>query len=155
MLIFFLCGMMSIPEWSIWETWQNFSLYWGGHACWSSIGQVHFVSNTWLLLTLIVHVFRPNSFVIITANRVIHCNSDTPEEMHHWISLLQKPKGDARIDGQEFLVRGEGFGYFQTYRCNSVLSIFYYFFFFYFWEYFKQENIGPFIDVRTIRIICI
>uniref|UniRef100_A0AAQ5YRG9 Myosin X, like 1 n=1 Tax=Amphiprion ocellaris TaxID=80972 RepID=A0AAQ5YRG9_AMPOC len=49
---------------------------------------------------------RPNSFVIITANRVIHCNSDTPEEMHHWITLLQKPKGDARIDGQEFLVRG-------------------------------------------------
>ncbi|XP_037098390.1 unconventional myosin-X [Syngnathus acus] len=47
---------------------------------------------------------RPNSFVIITANRVIHCNSDTPEEMHHWISLLQKPKGDARIE--EFLVRG-------------------------------------------------
>lgn len=45
--------------------------------------------------------------MIITANRVIHCNSDTPEEMHHWISLLQKPKGDARIDGQEFLVRGE------------------------------------------------
>lgn len=115
---------------------------------------MHFVSNTWLLLTLIVHVFRPNSFVIITANRVIHCNSDTPEEMHHWISLLQKPKGDARIDGQEFLVRGEGFGYFQTYRCNSVLSIFYYFLF-YLWEYFKQENIGPFIDVRTIRIICI
>ncbi|XP_067106712.1 unconventional myosin-X [Osmerus mordax] len=49
---------------------------------------------------------RPNSFVIITANRVIHCNSDTPEEMHHWIGLLQKPKGDSRIDGQEFLVRG-------------------------------------------------
>ncbi|KAK2826424.1 hypothetical protein Q5P01_020638 [Channa striata] len=49
---------------------------------------------------------RPNSFVIITANRVIHCNSDTPEEMHHWITLLQKPKGDARIEGQEFLVRG-------------------------------------------------
>uniref|UniRef100_A0A3Q2Z811 Myosin X, like 1 n=1 Tax=Hippocampus comes TaxID=109280 RepID=A0A3Q2Z811_HIPCM len=49
-------------------------------------------------------VCRPNSFVIITANRVIHCNSDTPEEMHHWISLLQKPKGDARIE--EFLVRG-------------------------------------------------
>ncbi|XP_045081438.1 unconventional myosin-X isoform X1 [Coregonus clupeaformis] len=49
---------------------------------------------------------RPNSFVIITANRVIHCNTDTPEEMHHWISLLQKPKGDAKIDGQEFLVRG-------------------------------------------------
>ncbi|XP_062383564.1 unconventional myosin-X [Sardina pilchardus] len=49
---------------------------------------------------------RPNSFVIITANRVIHCNSDMPEEMHHWISLLQKPKGDSKIDGQEFLVRG-------------------------------------------------
>ncbi|XP_023661619.2 unconventional myosin-X [Paramormyrops kingsleyae] len=49
---------------------------------------------------------RPNSFVIITANRVIHCNTDTPEEMHHWISLLQKPKGDSRIDGQEFVIRG-------------------------------------------------
>uniref|UniRef100_A0A674F0D3 Myosin X, like 1 n=1 Tax=Salmo trutta TaxID=8032 RepID=A0A674F0D3_SALTR len=49
---------------------------------------------------------RPNSFVIITANRVIHCNTDTPEEMHHWISLLQKPKVDSKIDGQEFLVRG-------------------------------------------------
>lgn len=50
---------------------------------------------------------RPNSFVIITANRVIHCNSDTPEEMHHWISLLQKPKGESKVDGQEFLVRGK------------------------------------------------
>ncbi|KAM3862134.1 LOW QUALITY PROTEIN: unconventional myosin-X [Diretmus argenteus] len=49
---------------------------------------------------------RPNSFVIITANRVIHCNTDMPEEMHHWIGLLQKPKGDSKIDGQEFLVRG-------------------------------------------------
>ncbi|XP_048857839.1 unconventional myosin-X [Brienomyrus brachyistius] len=49
---------------------------------------------------------RPNSFVIITANRVFHCNTDTPEEMHHWISLLQKPKGDSKVDGQEFLVRG-------------------------------------------------
>ncbi|KAL0985675.1 hypothetical protein UPYG_G00160330 [Umbra pygmaea] len=49
---------------------------------------------------------RANSFVIITANRVIHCNTETPEEMHHWIGLLQKPKGDARTDGQDFLVRG-------------------------------------------------
>lgn len=49
---------------------------------------------------------RPNSFVIITANRVIHCNTDTPEEMHHWIGLLQKSKGDSRVDGQEFIVRG-------------------------------------------------
>ncbi|XP_051563416.1 unconventional myosin-X-like [Myxocyprinus asiaticus] len=49
---------------------------------------------------------RPNSFVIITANRVIHCNTDLPEEMHHWISLLQKPKGDSKSDGQEFLVQG-------------------------------------------------
>ncbi|XP_077947267.1 unconventional myosin-X isoform X1 [Gasterosteus aculeatus] len=49
---------------------------------------------------------RPNSFVIITANRVIHCNTNTPEEMHHWIGLLQKSKGDCKVDGQEFLVRG-------------------------------------------------
>ncbi|XP_075170992.1 unconventional myosin-X [Anomaloglossus baeobatrachus] len=49
---------------------------------------------------------RPNSFVIITANRVLHCNSDTPEEMHHWITLLQRSKGDTRVEGQEFIVRG-------------------------------------------------
>lgn len=50
---------------------------------------------------------RPNSFVMITANRVLHCNADTPEEMHHWITLLQRCKGDARVDGQEFIIRGE------------------------------------------------
>ncbi|XP_006874499.1 PREDICTED: unconventional myosin-X [Chrysochloris asiatica] len=49
---------------------------------------------------------RPNSFVIITANRVLHCNADTPEEMHHWIALLQRSKGDTRVEGQEFIVRG-------------------------------------------------
>ncbi|KAK6315512.1 hypothetical protein J4Q44_G00150410 [Coregonus suidteri] len=49
---------------------------------------------------------RPNSFVIITANRVIHCNTEMPEEMHHWIGLLQKPKGDGSIDGQDFVLRG-------------------------------------------------
>ncbi|XP_061549912.1 unconventional myosin-X isoform X1 [Phycodurus eques] len=49
---------------------------------------------------------RPDSFVIITANRVLHCNADTPEEMHHWIALLQRCKGDARVDGQEFIIRG-------------------------------------------------
>lgn len=50
---------------------------------------------------------RPNSFVIITANRVLHCNADTPEEMHHWITLLQRSKGDTRVEGQEFVVRGD------------------------------------------------
>ncbi|XP_060100292.1 unconventional myosin-X [Heteronotia binoei] len=49
---------------------------------------------------------RPNSFVIITANRVLHCNAETPEEMHHWITLLQRSKGDTRVEGQEFIVRG-------------------------------------------------
>ncbi|KAF5891520.1 unconventional myosin-X-like, partial [Clarias magur] len=49
---------------------------------------------------------RPNSFVIITANRVIHCNTDLPEEMHHWIGLLHKPRGEARSDSQDFIVRG-------------------------------------------------
>uniref|UniRef100_A0A8C3RS06 Myosin X n=1 Tax=Chelydra serpentina TaxID=8475 RepID=A0A8C3RS06_CHESE len=49
---------------------------------------------------------RPNSFVIITANRILHCNADTPEEMHHWITLLQRSKGDTRVEGQEFIVRG-------------------------------------------------
>ncbi|KAK7945364.1 hypothetical protein WMY93_001092 [Mugilogobius chulae] len=49
---------------------------------------------------------RPNSFVMITANRVLHCNADTPEEMHHWITLLQRSKGDTRVQGQEFVIRG-------------------------------------------------
>ncbi|XP_069792176.1 unconventional myosin-X-like isoform X2 [Narcine bancroftii] len=47
---------------------------------------------------------RPNSFVIITANRVIHCNADSPELMHHWISLLQRPKHS--LSGQQFVIRG-------------------------------------------------
>uniref|UniRef100_A0A669E868 Myosin X n=1 Tax=Oreochromis niloticus TaxID=8128 RepID=A0A669E868_ORENI len=37
---------------------------------------------------------------------VLHCNADTPEEMHHWITLLQRSKGDTRVDGQEFIIRG-------------------------------------------------
>ncbi|XP_046700574.1 unconventional myosin-X isoform X2 [Silurus meridionalis] len=49
---------------------------------------------------------RPNSFVIITANRVIHCNADLPEEMHHWIGLLHKPRGETRRDAQDFIIRG-------------------------------------------------
>ncbi|KAM6954047.1 unconventional myosin-X [Aplochiton taeniatus] len=49
---------------------------------------------------------RPNSFVMITANRVVQCNADTAEEMHHWITLLQRSKGDTRVQGQEFIVRG-------------------------------------------------
>ncbi|XP_013912288.1 PREDICTED: unconventional myosin-X-like [Thamnophis sirtalis] len=64
---------------------------------------------------------RPNSFVIITANRVIHCNSDIPEEMHHWISLLQKPKGESRVDGQEFIVRG--WLHKEVQSNNKILSL--------------------------------
>lgn len=59
------------------------------------------------------HHHRPNSFVMITANRVLHCNADTPEEMHHWITLLQRSKGDTRVDGQEFIIRGKD-GYSLT-----------------------------------------
>lgn len=57
--------------------------------------------------SIFVFFHRPNSFVIITANRVLHCNADTPEEMHHWITLLQRSKGDTRVEGQEFIVRGK------------------------------------------------
>uniref|UniRef100_F7GBE2 Myosin X n=1 Tax=Monodelphis domestica TaxID=13616 RepID=F7GBE2_MONDO len=70
---------------------------------------------------------RPNSFVIITANRVLHCNADTPEEMHHWITLLQRSKGDTRVEGQEFIVRGndQGLqGYFQRAVCSSGVYLF-------------------------------
>ncbi|CAL8325849.1 unnamed protein product, partial [Arctogadus glacialis] len=48
---------------------------------------------------------RSNSFVMITANRVLQCQADTPEEMHHWITLLQRCKGDTRVHGQEFIIR--------------------------------------------------
>lgn len=57
--------------------------------------------------SIFFYFHRPNSFVIITANRVLHCNADTPEEMHHWITLLQRSKGDTRVEGQEFIVRGK------------------------------------------------
>lgn len=57
--------------------------------------------------SIFIYFCRPNSFVIITANRVLHCNADTPEEMHHWITLLQRSKGDTRVEGQEFIVRGK------------------------------------------------
>lgn len=65
-----------------------------------------FIGSYWFLSLLTV-TLRPNSFVIITANRVLHCNADTPEEMHHWITLLQRSKGDTRVDGQEFIIRGD------------------------------------------------
>jgi hypothetical protein len=45
---------------------------------------------------------------MITANRVLQCQADTPEEMHHWITLLQRCKGDTRVHGQEFIIRGTG-----------------------------------------------
>lgn len=50
---------------------------------------------------------RPNAFVIITAHRVLHCMAESAEEMHHWITLLQRTKGDTRVQGQEFIIRGE------------------------------------------------
>uniref|UniRef100_A0A8C2KQQ5 Myosin X n=1 Tax=Cyprinus carpio TaxID=7962 RepID=A0A8C2KQQ5_CYPCA len=49
---------------------------------------------------------RPNAFVIITAHRVLHCMAESAEEMHHWITLLQRTKGDTRVQGQEFIIRG-------------------------------------------------
>ncbi|CAL8347397.1 unnamed protein product [Merluccius merluccius] len=49
---------------------------------------------------------RANSFVMITVNRVLQCQADAPEEMHHWITLLQRCKGDTRVHGQEFIIRG-------------------------------------------------
>lgn len=70
-------------------------------------------------------LFRPNSFVIITANRVLHCNADTPEEMHHWITLLQRSKGDTRVEGQEFIVRGKiiSSGQMRDFWLNSGVLV--------------------------------
>lgn len=74
----------------------------------SRIMEVSVVPPPFLFFTIngISYHHRPNSFVMITANRVLHCNADTPEEMHHWITLLQRSKGDTRVDGQEFIIRG-------------------------------------------------
>lgn len=33
--------------------------------------------------------------------------AESAEEMHHWITLLQRTKGDTRVQGQEFIIRGE------------------------------------------------
>jgi len=41
--------------------------------------------------------------------------------MHHWIGLLQKPKGDSKIDGQEFIVRGESDRIFQNCTCCYIV----------------------------------
>lgn len=84
---------------------------------------------TWYNNTCVFCFRRPNSFVIITANRVIHCNTDTPEEMHHWIGLLQKSKGDSRVDGQEFLVRGRSVETHLIQMSDIILSALNYFLF--------------------------
>lgn len=49
---------------------------------------------------------RFNLFVIIMVNWVLYCNVDMLEEMYYWIILLQRFKGDIRVEGQEFIVRG-------------------------------------------------
>lgn len=64
------------------------------------------VQNSKCFLTF-SRLSRPNSFVIITAHRVLQCMAESAEEMHHWITLLQRTKGDTRVQGQEFIVRGK------------------------------------------------
>ncbi|XP_063076137.1 unconventional myosin-X-like [Engraulis encrasicolus] len=49
---------------------------------------------------------RPFSFVLQFSQRILECRADSAEEMHHWIALLQRTKGDAKVEGQEFLMRG-------------------------------------------------
>lgn len=75
------------------------------------------------LCFLLALSLRPNAFVIITANRVLHCNADTPEEMHHWITLLQRSKGDTRVEGQEFIVRGDCHHGFALSACSVSLRV--------------------------------
>uniref|UniRef100_A0AAR2M4D9 Myosin X, like 1 n=1 Tax=Pygocentrus nattereri TaxID=42514 RepID=A0AAR2M4D9_PYGNA len=60
-------------------------------------------ASGWFSVLSRVHSATPD---LCSTNRVIHCNTDLPEEMHHWIGLLQKPRGESRIDGQDFIVRG-------------------------------------------------
>lgn len=91
-----------------------------------------FSTHTTILLFYLLHAFphplflsiisRPNSFVIITAHRVLHCNAETPEEMHHWIALLQRSKGDTRVQGQEFIIRGETLRH-QVMHRSVILTI--------------------------------
>lgn len=91
------------------------STRWVFRVCdWSS---KRLISLLLLIVTAFLNRRRLNSFVMITANRVLHCNADTPEEMHHWITLLQRSKGDTRVDGQEFIIRGERCDHFNQSQC--------------------------------------
>lgn len=54
---------------------------------------------------------------------MLHCNADTPEEMHHWITLLQRSKGDTRVDGQEFIIRGDAALSAASSSCKSSPSV--------------------------------
>lgn len=72
--------------------------------------------------------------MIITANRVLHCNAETPEEMHHWIALLQRSKGDTRVQGQEFIIRGETLCH-QVIHRSVILTIGHT------WKFFQTYNL--------------
>lgn len=92
------------------------STRWVFRVCdWSS---KRLISLLLLIVTAFLNRRRLNSFVMITANRVLHCNADTPEEMHHWITLLQRSKGDTRVDGQEFIIRGERCDHINPSQCD-------------------------------------
>uniref|UniRef100_A0A673CT73 Myosin X, like 1 n=1 Tax=Sphaeramia orbicularis TaxID=375764 RepID=A0A673CT73_9TELE len=65
---------------------------------------------------------KENALNIVTEERTYHIYAESPEDMHHWIGLLQKSKGDSRVDGQEFLVRGElADAHFGLYQKESNL----------------------------------
>uniref|UniRef100_A0A4W6EE98 Myosin X, like 1 n=1 Tax=Lates calcarifer TaxID=8187 RepID=A0A4W6EE98_LATCA len=74
---------------------------------------------------------RPNSFVIITANRVIHCNSDTPEEMRRqdrragvprWLQKEMKTNAKStslKLKKRWFVLTHNSLDYYKSAERNS------------------------------------
>ncbi|CAM9611484.1 unnamed protein product [Lampetra fluviatilis] len=49
---------------------------------------------------------RACRFSVLSGGRMLRFSAESPREALTWMSLLQRSKGDARVQGQEFVVRG-------------------------------------------------
>uniref|UniRef100_A0A452V8X4 Myosin X n=1 Tax=Ursus maritimus TaxID=29073 RepID=A0A452V8X4_URSMA len=68
---------------------------------------------------IIDNTSKENGIDIIMADRTFHLIAESPEDMHHWITLLQRSKGDTRVEGQEFIVRGDRHHGFALSACSG------------------------------------
>ncbi|MEQ2207206.1 Unconventional myosin-X, partial [Xenoophorus captivus] len=63
----------------------------------------HLIADQWFSVLSQVHGSTEQE---ISEMHDEQANPQNAVEMHHWITLLQRSKGDARVDGQEFIIRG-------------------------------------------------